>query len=184
MRIPIPPHSPISINFRRGDYSGGWLWLDNGSKLGYAKNIRTQSCKHGLGSRSNQPNTSVDFPFSGRNKWFKFDGRKPHCVTPFSGRRYTLATWWMLWGKEKSQVWTYSMQKLIIIIDHYMILYVFYMYSVNHFRTQRQTGTACGTAPCGSEKKTVDRVWCGHQSFISHWTAGIACAHLLKYLLP
>lgn len=47
-----------------GDYSGGWLWLDNGSKLGYAKNIR--------------------------NKWFKFDGRKPHCVTPFSGRRYTL----------------------------------------------------------------------------------------------
>jgi len=50
-----------------------------------------------------------------RNKWFKFDGRKPHCagdqestrcqspknrlscsgakVTPFSGRRYTLASW-------------------------------------------------------------------------------------------
>jgi len=120
MRIPILPHSPISINFHRGDYSGGWLWLDNGSKLGYAKNIRTQSCKHGLGNRSNQPNTSVDFPFSGRNKWFKFDGRKPHCVTPFSGRRYTLATWWMLWGKEKSQIWTYSMQKLIIIIYHYM----------------------------------------------------------------
>lgn len=47
-----------------GDYSGGWLWLDDGSKLGRAKNIR--------------------------NKWFKFDGRKPHCVTPFSGRRYTL----------------------------------------------------------------------------------------------
>ena len=41
----IPPHYPISINFRRGDYSGGWLWLDNGSKLGYAKNIRTQNRK-------------------------------------------------------------------------------------------------------------------------------------------
>ncbi|CAK9031953.1 Protein kinase domain-containing protein [Durusdinium trenchii] len=47
-----------------GDYSGGWLWLDDGSKVGRVKNIR--------------------------NRWFKFDGRKPHCVTPFSGRRYTL----------------------------------------------------------------------------------------------
>ncbi|CAE7935236.1 unnamed protein product [Symbiodinium necroappetens] len=25
-----------------------------------------------------------------RRKWLKFDGRKPHCVTPFRGRRYTL----------------------------------------------------------------------------------------------
>eukprot|EP00435_Cladocopium_sp_Y103_P027263 s983_g6.t1 len=56
-----------------GDYSGGWLWLDDGSKLGRAKNIRSPH-----GTRTSQ------------NKWFKFDGRKPHCVTPFSGRRYTL----------------------------------------------------------------------------------------------
>ncbi|CAJ1446524.1 unnamed protein product [Effrenium voratum] len=47
-----------------GDYSGGWLWIDDGSNLGHAKNIR--------------------------RRWFKFDGTKPHCVTPFCGRRYTL----------------------------------------------------------------------------------------------
>ncbi|CAE8681069.1 unnamed protein product, partial [Polarella glacialis] len=37
-----------------GDYSGGWLWVDNGSSTGRAKDIR--------------------------NRWFQFDGNRPHCV--------------------------------------------------------------------------------------------------------
>lgn len=47
-----------------GDYEGGRLWIDDGSSTGCAADIR--------------------------NKWFQFDGNRPHCVLPFRGRRYTL----------------------------------------------------------------------------------------------
>jgi len=47
-----------------GNYTGGWLWMDTHGEMGHATDVR--------------------------RKWLKFDGRKPHCVTPFRGRRYTL----------------------------------------------------------------------------------------------
>lgn len=50
--------------FGLGDYSGGRLWIDDGSSTGNAVDLR--------------------------NSWFTFDGNRPHCVLPFTGRRYTL----------------------------------------------------------------------------------------------
>jgi len=47
-----------------GNYSGGRLWMDNGSRVGRAVDIR--------------------------GRWLEFDGNQPHCVLPFHGRRYTI----------------------------------------------------------------------------------------------
>ena len=38
-------HRRLKFAVVEGDYSGGWLWLDDGSKLGRAKNIRSP---HGM----------------------------------------------------------------------------------------------------------------------------------------
>lgn len=54
-----------SIIVGLGDYAGGQLWVDTG---------RTA---HG---------TLVDV----HNRWHRFCGAHPHCVLPFTGRRYTL----------------------------------------------------------------------------------------------
>lgn len=47
-----------------GPYTGGRLWIDDGSFTG----------------------RSIDL----RGQWFCFDGNMPHCVLPFRGHRYTL----------------------------------------------------------------------------------------------
>ena len=43
-----------------GDYSGGWLWLDDGSKLGRAKNIRSPHGMDASGRKWTQVNEFED----------------------------------------------------------------------------------------------------------------------------